>query len=133
MSRAPIPSHRRVSSTTIRTPGRSGRDGKILFDLQATWQVNDTLGVVFGGLKVFGETPDRAEFEVCRGRIYRSDSMIPWQGAYYYLRLGADTWPDTANDLCWPTIPHIWPSSQACESYQNVRKSHSIDRVTLFH
>ena len=36
------------------------------------------------------KTPDKAEFEACCGRIYRSDSMISWQGAYYFLNVGAD-------------------------------------------
>ncbi len=64
--------------------------GKILVDLQAAWRENNTFSVTLGRLNVFGETPDPAGFEACCGRIYRSDSMIPWQGAYYYLRLGAD-------------------------------------------
>ena len=63
--------------------------GKALVDLQAAWRVRETLSLTLGGLNVFGETPDPAEFEACCGRIYRSDSMIPWQGAYYYLRLRA--------------------------------------------
>ena len=63
--------------------------GKILFDLQAAWRIGDTYTLTLGGQNVFGETPDRARFEACCGRIYRSDSMIPWQGAYYYLRLAA--------------------------------------------
>ena len=65
-------------------------EGKILLDLQASWSVNDTYSVTLGGLNVFGETPDRAQFEACCGRIYRSDSMISWQGAYYYLRAGVN-------------------------------------------
>ena len=65
-------------------------DGKVLFDLQATWSVNDAWSLTFGGLNVFGEKPDKAKFEACCGRIYRSDSMISWQGAYYYLRARAD-------------------------------------------
>ena len=66
-------------------------DGKILFDLQAAWRIGDTYTLTLGGQNVFGETPDRARFEACCGRIYRSDSMVPWQGAYYHLRLAAGT------------------------------------------
>ncbi len=61
--------------------------GKVLFDLQASWFVNNTYSVTLGWQNVFGETPDKANFEACCGRIYRSDSMISWQGAYYYVRL----------------------------------------------
>ncbi len=64
--------------------------GKILIDMEATWRVNSTYRLAFGGLNVFGETPDRAEFEACCGRIYRSDSVISWQGPYYYLRASAN-------------------------------------------
>ena len=83
----------RTRVTEIST--RTGRDGKGLFDLQAAWRIGDTYSLTLGGLNVFGETPDRAGFEACCGRIYRSDSMISWQGAYYYLRLAADIWTAT--------------------------------------
>ena len=80
-----------ANSADFAAPGNVQRfDAKLLVDLQATWQISDAYGVTLGGLNVFGETPDRAKFEACCGRIYRSDSMIPWQGAYYYLRLQAD-------------------------------------------
>ena len=76
-----------ANSADFSDPGNIQKfDGKILFDIQAAWSVNDTYSVTLGGLNVFGETPDRAEFEACCGRVYRSDSMVSWQGAYYYLR-----------------------------------------------
>ena len=64
--------------------------GKILVDLRAAWRPSDTFSVTLGGQNVLGQTPDRAQFEACCGRIYRSDSMITRQGAYYYVTLGAD-------------------------------------------
>ena len=64
--------------------------GKILVDLQAAWRASDTVSVTLGGQNVLGQTPDRAEFEACCGRIYRSVSMIPRQGTYYYLNVVAD-------------------------------------------
>ena len=63
---------------------------KIFVDLQASWRIGDSYAVTLGGLNVFGETPDRAKFEACCGRIYRSDSVIPWQGAYYSLSARAN-------------------------------------------
>lgn len=82
--------YRHANSANFDNPGNIQRfGGKVLFDLQAAWRAGDRYSVALGGLNVFGETPDRAEFEACCGRIYRSDSMIPWQGAYYYLRLQA--------------------------------------------
>ena len=64
--------------------------GKILVDLQASWRASDTFSVTLGGQNVLGQTPDEAEFEACCSRIYRTDSMISWQGAYYFLNVGAD-------------------------------------------
>ena len=82
--------YRHANNANFDNPGNIQRfSGKILFDLQATWRAGDRYSVSLGGLNVFGETPDRAEFEACCGRIYRSDSMISWQGSYYYLRLQA--------------------------------------------
>ena len=83
--------YRHANSANFVDPENIQRfDGKVLFDSQAAWQIGDTYGLTLGELNVFGETPDRAGFEACCGRIYRSDSMISWQGAYYYLRLRAD-------------------------------------------
>ena len=64
--------------------------GKLLVDLQASWRASDTFSVTLGGQNVLGQTPDEAKFEACCGRIYRSDSMIPWQGAYYHVSAGVD-------------------------------------------
>ena len=82
--------YRHANSANFADPGNVQYfGGKILLDLQAAWRFRDNYTVALGGLNVLGETPDRARFEACCGRIYRSDSMIPWQGAYYYLRLRA--------------------------------------------
>lgn len=32
---------------------------------------------------IFDSSPDPAEFEACCGRVFRSDSLVPWQGPYY--------------------------------------------------
>ena len=77
-----------ANTTDFSNPSNIQRfDGKMLVDVQAAWRINDAVSAMFGGLNVLDEAPDRAAFEACCGRIYRSDSMISWQGAYYYLRL----------------------------------------------
>ena len=35
----------------------------------------------------FDAEPDRAQFEACCGRVVRSDSLVPWQGPYYSLKI----------------------------------------------
>ena len=83
--------YRHANSANFADPGNVQQFGaKVLLDVQAAWRMRDNLTLTLGGLNVLGETPDPAQFEACCGRIYRSDSMIPWQGAYCYLRLQAE-------------------------------------------
>ena len=41
--------------------------------------------VIARAKNVFDSSPDPAEFEACCGRIFRSDSLVPWQGPYYSI------------------------------------------------
>ena len=60
---------------------------EVLFDLEATYSVNETLDLTLGARNIFDEYPDEGEIgETCCGRIYRSDSIVDWQGGYYYAR-----------------------------------------------
>ncbi len=58
-------------------------------DLEATWSLGDRYRLKLGSHNLFDEYPDRGEFEVCCGRIYRSDSLLPWQGRSVYLQFAA--------------------------------------------
>jgi iron complex outermembrane receptor protein len=61
--------------------------GKTFWDADVTWDVNDTLSVTFGANNIFNEYPDIApSFDSCCGRIYDTNSMMDWQGAYYFVR-----------------------------------------------
>ena len=57
-------------------------------DVEATWTFRDRYAVKLGVENVFDSYPDRGDFEVCCGRIYRSDSIMPWQGTLAYLQVG---------------------------------------------
>ena len=49
--------------------------------------MNETLDLTLGARNIFDEYPDEGEIgETCCGRIYRSDSIVDWQGGYYYAR-----------------------------------------------
>ncbi len=61
---------------------------EVLVDAEATWTFGDRYAVKLGAENVFDAYPDRGDFEVCCGRIYRSDSIVPWQGTLVYLQLG---------------------------------------------
>lgn len=56
------------------------------FDFDVTWDISDTYRVTFGGNNIFDELPDFGNFEVCCGRLIRSDSVADWQGPQYYVR-----------------------------------------------
>ncbi len=66
------------------------RFGSTLFvDLEATWSFGDRYRLKFGAHNLFDTYPDPGDFEVCCGRIYRSDSLLSWQGRSVYLQFAA--------------------------------------------
>ena len=66
-------------------------DPEVLFDAEVSYQLTDSLRLSGGARNLFDNYPDPGEMgETCCGRIYRSDSVVDWQGGYYYLKLRAD-------------------------------------------
>ncbi len=66
-------------------------DGGAEIDFDLTWDFNDgAYSLTVGGNNIFDNTPDPVDKSVsnegCCGRIYRSDSVVDWQGPYYYVR-----------------------------------------------
>ena len=65
-------------------------DPEYMFDLEGTYFINETLSVSLGARNLFDNYPDPGTIgETCCGRIYRSDSIVDWQGGYYYMKLNA--------------------------------------------
>ena len=63
-------------------------DPEYMFDLEGTYFISETLSLSAGARNLFDNYPDAGEIgETCCGRIYRSDSIVDWQGGYYYMRL----------------------------------------------
>ena len=63
---------------------------EVLFDLEAQYAFSDDLTLAVGARNVFDEYPDEGEFrlrETSNGRIYRSDSIVDWQGGFYYGKI----------------------------------------------
>ncbi|MDG6097651.1 TonB-dependent receptor [Alteromonas sp. ZYF713] len=61
---------------------------EVMFDLEGTYFISEMLSVSAGARNLFDNYPDAGEIgETCCGRIYRSDSIVDWQGGYYYMRL----------------------------------------------
>ncbi|MCY3821034.1 MAG: TonB-dependent receptor [Gammaproteobacteria bacterium] len=63
-----------------------GFSREVMVDVEATWSFRDRYAVKLGAQNLFDNYPDPGEFETCCGRIYRSDSVPPWQGALVYLQ-----------------------------------------------
>lgn len=59
---------------------------EVMFDLEGTYYVTETMSVSVGARNLFDNYPDEGDFEAGQGRIYRSDSIVDWQGGYYYAR-----------------------------------------------
>ncbi len=60
---------------------------RFMVDAEATLHFGDRFSVKAGAHNLFDVYPERGEFETCCGRIYRSDSVVPWQGTFLYLQL----------------------------------------------
>lgn len=63
---------------------------KVLFDIEASYAYDDTTKFTLGARNVTDEYPDEADYvklrETGNGRIYRSDSVVDWQGGFVYLK-----------------------------------------------
>ncbi|ADM09745.1 TonB-dependent receptor, putative [Parvularcula bermudensis HTCC2503] len=62
-------------------------DPELFVDAELSLDVNDTTRFSVGARNLFDNYPDEGELgETCCGRIYRSDSVVDWQGGYYYAK-----------------------------------------------
>jgi len=65
---------------------------EVFIDLEATYQFTSLLSATIGGRNIFDEYPDKVDTTVgdyCCGRVYSSNTIVPWQGGYYFVRLDA--------------------------------------------
>ena len=76
--------YKNTLDASLETVQTFGREVMVDVELTRTWRGKFALKA--GVQNILDNYPDRGEFEVCCGRIYRSDSVIPWQGALAYLQ-----------------------------------------------
>ncbi|MFC2950636.1 TonB-dependent receptor plug domain-containing protein [Marinicaulis aureus] len=63
-------------------------DGEFLLDLELSYTFMDHYKLSVGARNILDNYPDPGMIgETCCGRIYRSDSIVDWQGGYYYGRV----------------------------------------------
>lgn len=64
---------------------------EIFFDAEISYQATDIVRLTVGARNIFDNYPDESNLVgMGNGRIYRSDSIVDWQGGYYYFRVRAD-------------------------------------------
>lgn len=61
---------------------------EMLLDLETAFTLGERYTLRIGAENLLDNYPDPGQFEVCCGRIYRSDSIMPWQGRLFYAQLG---------------------------------------------
>ena len=76
-------------ATILATDGDIFQDfgAMVLFDLGATYQVNDNMKVRVGAENVFDQYPDEATYQASRGLIYSRNAPYDTDGGQYYVRL----------------------------------------------
>ena len=66
--------------------------GDVYWDLDITWDIGNFLRVTLGGRNLFDAAPDpQPDFFSCCGITAHENSVMDWQGTYYYLR-GVLSW-----------------------------------------
>ena len=76
--------HKNTLNATLETVQNFGAEVMVDAEVTRTWR--EAFSLKAGVQNIFDNYPDPGQFEVCCGRIYRSDSVTPWQGALFYLQ-----------------------------------------------
>ena len=79
--------HKNAKTARLEDIQSFGRE--VLVDVEAGWGLGGRYEVKLGAHNLFENYPDKARFETCCGIVYRTDSILPWQGRLLYLRVGA--------------------------------------------
>ncbi|MEQ9507278.1 MAG: TonB-dependent receptor [Hyphomonas sp.] len=62
---------------------------EVLFDFELGYEYNDSTRLMIGARNIFDQYPDEGDpalAETSNGRIYRSDSIVDWQGGFLYVK-----------------------------------------------
>ena len=62
-------------------------DSEFMFDLEGSYYITESITLSAGVRNLFDNYPEPGTIgETTNGRIYRSDSIVDWQGGYYYAK-----------------------------------------------
>lgn len=66
---------------------------ELFVDVDMGYRFNDHFSASIGARNLFDNYPDKGDdaiSDTCCGRVYRSDSIVDWQGGYYYAKVRLD-------------------------------------------
>ncbi len=61
-------------------------DSEMMFDIEGSYLATENMRISAGVRNLFDNYPQPDEIEATNGRVYRSDSIVDWQGGYYYVK-----------------------------------------------
>jgi len=66
-------------------------DPEVFFDTELSYQATDTYSISIGARNLFSNypDPDKTGESATNGRLYRSDSVVDWQGGFWYMKATA--------------------------------------------
>ncbi len=66
-------------------------DPEVFFDTELSYQATETYSISIGARNLFSNypDPDKTGESATNGRIYRSDSVVDWQGGFWYMKATA--------------------------------------------
>jgi iron complex outermembrane receptor protein len=66
-------------------------DPETFFDMELSYQATDNYSVAIGARNLFANypDPDMTGESATNGRIYRSDTIVDWQGGFWYAKVSA--------------------------------------------
>ena len=66
-------------------------DPEMMFDTEISYKATDTYTVSVGARNLFANypDPDKTGESATNGRLYRSDSIVDWQGGFWYAKISA--------------------------------------------
>ena len=66
-------------------------DPETFFDMELSYQATDNYSVAIGARNLFANypDPDKTGESATNGRIYRSDTIVDWQGGFWYAKVSA--------------------------------------------
>ena len=77
---------------SVANPVKQTWDPEVFVDVEFSYQATETYSVAVGARNLFANypDPDKTGESATNGRVYRSDSVVDWQGGFWYAKVSAN-------------------------------------------